>query len=206
MNEKELFIILNNYINKHFDKSINLKNLLSDIYSFTNFIETNNYEITQDIIIELIKNNNTFNSYLTLIFNRYNSKIVNGELDNIFKDELLISFIETYCSINNIEIYEKYDLEVDGYYRYDDDVKIYLQEISKIPLLSRDEEIGLLDFIGIGFENIKKSIFIAIRIFIKLGLPVLIIIYILFAIFYLGFFGNVASGDDYGAFALILFI
>ena len=157
MNEKELFIILNNYINKHFDKSINLKNLLSDIYSFTNFIETNNYEITQDIIIELIKNNNTFNSYLTLIFNRYNSKIVNGELDNIFKDELLISFIETYCSINNIEIYEKYDLEVDGYYRYDDDVKIYLQEIGKIPLLSRDEEIELMNRIKAGDVAAKNK-------------------------------------------------
>ena len=157
MNEKELFIILNNYINKYFDKSINLKNLLSDIYSFTNFIETNNYEITQDIIIELINNNNTFNSYLALIFNRYNSKIVNGELDNIFKDELLISFIETYCSINNIEIYEKYDLEVDSYYRYDDDVKIYLQEIGKIPLLSRDEEIELMNRIYAGDVAAKNK-------------------------------------------------
>ena len=51
--------------------------------------------------------------------------------------------------------------------------------------LVREEEIGILDFIGIGFSNFKKSIIIFIKIFLKIWLPIVITISIAILIFFM---------------------
>ena len=181
MNEDSLFNILNDYINNNFSGGIQYNKILIEVYFFIDFIEKNNYDLNHDLIIKLIDNNEKFNNYISLIVSKNYYKIVNGEIDNVFKDDLIIDIVEIFCSINDIEIKERYDPEIDKYYRYDDDLKIYLQEVTKIPLLSRDEEISLMKRINEGDldaknkfieSNLRLVISIAKK-YVNRGLPLL---------------------------------
>ena len=135
--------IIENYIN------IYLKNTnspsLAQVYleKLILFFKIHDYTPNPDLVFLLVKNK-TIKNLLSVIVN-YNLEIIKNEnLDDKFDDNTVL-FIETYCMINNINFIEKEDdidlSKLDSQYsKVDDSIKMYLNEIAKIPLLTYDQE------------------------------------------------------------------
>ena len=104
-------------------------------------------DLNFDQIYNLIKINENLNSLLEKIINEVNERKMN--IENIGLSEYAISLIDIYNSIFNEEtaemeavesIEDSYSIKESGY----DSVKIYLQEISKYPILPKEEQRELL--------------------------------------------------------------
>ncbi len=160
--------IINNYINNYL---ININNIDEVIKSFTklnDFLESHNFIITPDYLIELINQNPIFHKMLQIIFKNYYNQIKLGQVEELFTNNLLILAIEAYCMINNIEIKKETeeDLE-DNAIPLNDTTKLYLQEISKRPLLTLAEEQNLA-------KKIKTGDYEARQIFIESNLKLVV--------------------------------
>ena len=120
-----------------------------------------NFISNPDLFIELINNNNIFTNMIKIVYNQYKSQIISGKYDKISKSKSLISSIEIYCMINDIEIKEEDTEEIyytDGV-ESTDPVKAYLRDIAKIPLLSVEKERELALKIEQGDSN-ARSLFV----------------------------------------------
>ncbi len=159
-NPKTSFTLLNNYITA---KIINISDYINVIQSFnklSNFLETYNYIPTPDLLIELINKNNTFNQMVATVFKEHYTQIISGKVEELFNDSLLLSTINAYCMLNNIDIaktenisLENYDLTKD---KTTDSYKMYLREIEKRPLLSPEQERQLAIKIAEGDSNARE--------------------------------------------------
>ena len=140
--ENRLMETLNSYI-KNNNVSINNYNDVKNIINKINIIiEKYDYTLKPEIIINLLSNNKDFSKMIETIFNNHYNQIINGRLETITDNSTLLSIIEMYCLVNNIEKIEKYNItdeEIDDNC-LDDNFKIYLQDIKRIPLLSPKEE------------------------------------------------------------------
>ena len=162
-NEKAINII-NNYINKHYKENITYNESIKILNMLNNFLETYNYTPEFDVLIKLIKENSFISEIIKLIIKKYKNKIPINKFD-----DTILSIIEAYCIINNIELntdkeykeYEYGDIECDEENNEQilDSVNKYLNEISKIPLLSVKEEKDLTRKIVLG-DSFSRNIFI----------------------------------------------
>ncbi len=142
--EEKAFNILNNYISKNINSTLNYENAIDFLKKLNKFLLQYSYEPNLDILINLISNNIDFNNLIKIIVDTKYSVFVNFPLENIYNNDFIIQVILTYCMINNIEIYSNQNT-LDNITELDDSVSIdsvaqYLKDISIYPLLNNEEE------------------------------------------------------------------
>ena len=166
LQEKEEYKdIINTYINSSLKKANDIVDIKYEVGKFSRFITQNQIMVGPEVLTYLIQNNSIISNYLTVIFSKYQSKIEDGTYIDIFEDVTLTSLIETYASLNNIEI--KIDLDISNINEfatgtsdtdYIDSTKMYLREIGEIPLLKEDEEVRLGYRVLEGDEEARKKL------------------------------------------------
>ena len=128
-----------NLISIFIDNNFKLYNSYNDNLKETNklisFLIAIDFSDDINLITKLINKNNILNSLLAIIVKENIDIIKNGKIENIFKDEMLLSLIEVYCILNNIEIKEDYEDD----FVTDDNTRMYLKDLNK-NLLNAEEE------------------------------------------------------------------
>lgn len=135
--------IINNYANLYLSNDITYNSAIKNLYKLDKLFETYNYIPSPDVLLKLLESNEIISLSVTIIFNKYKNVIISGNLEKVFDTTTIIQLVEAYCIMNNIEIKEELENkeeETDNDYMTSDDVKMYLQEISRIPLLTPEEE------------------------------------------------------------------
>ena len=177
------FYLINDYINIEFKTVKTPYESIRQFAKLSSFLETYNYLLGPDILIELINKNVIFSEMIEVIVKKYYSKIVAGKSKNIFDNSSIILAIETYCMLKGIEIKENLDEELDysSSSVVPDNIKAYLKEIGEIDLLSDEDERDLAKKVANGDtnarekfieSNLKLVVFIAKR-YVGRGLPFL---------------------------------
>lgn len=135
--------IINNYANLYLSNDITNNSAIKNLHKLDKLFETYNYIPSPDVLLKLLESNEIISSSVTIIFNKYKNVIISGNLEKVFDTTTIIQLVEAYLIMNNIEIKEEpenKEEETDNDYMTADDVKMYLQEISRIPLLTPEEE------------------------------------------------------------------
>ncbi len=140
LNYKKAFNILNSYINQNFATMTSKEDSLKYFKKFSSFLESYNFTPDPDLLIELIEKNSLFKQMIDFIFEGYQLPIISGKIQNIFDDRLLLSIIDIYCMLNNIEVKEFDDDYENFEYDIDDSLEMYFKDISKKPLLTESQQ------------------------------------------------------------------
>ena len=177
----KMFNIINKYIDNIFKQVDNYSDALNLLEDLTAFLLECKIEINPLIFEKLLKENNLFSSCVEIIVNKNIDKIKNDDLYDIFSNDNICLIIEKYCEIHNINI----NININDFdiskIPADDSVKMYLVEISQIPLLSSDEEIELFKRMENGSKyareriiesNLKLSVWVAKK-YSGRGMPLL---------------------------------
>ena len=138
--------LLMEFISKKCTESKGYSSSVDNIYRITNYLNACSYIPTPDLIIYLLNNNSRFNNSIRAIFTEHKKTITSGKIDEITDNYLIIQGIEMYCVSNNIEIKENnIDEEKtdDGNKELLSATDAYLKDISKYPVLSKEEEYAL---------------------------------------------------------------
>lgn len=136
---------------------------LKQLKILVDFIYEINSDISVDIYIELLQSNQILSSIIKIIVDRNIDNIQKNNIENIFKNEFFVLIIQVYCMVNDIEIKDDDINENDDspnlsdYQQYDG-TKLYLNEISKLPLLSKTEEYELAIKIKNGDKKARKEL------------------------------------------------
>ncbi len=157
-NGLELF---NRYVDKNIKKETNSQKSFKKLIAFFNEF---NYYPSSDLYIAIL-NNNKIKSILSDIVEEKKSLLETNALEDIFFDDIEVAFVENYCMLNNISINQNDDLT--DY--IDDSIASYFSSI-KLPLLTKEEEINLLNRVKQGDKR-AKDIMIErnIRLVIKMA-------------------------------------
>ena len=134
-NKNKYLNLISIFIDNNYKLYNNYNDILNEINKLMSFLKLVDFSDDINLITKLINKNNILNSLLTIIVKENIDIIKNGKIENIFKDEMLLSLIEVYCILNNIEIKEDYEDD----FVTDDNTRMYLKDLNK-SLLSPEEE------------------------------------------------------------------
>ena len=134
-NKNKYLNLISIFIDNNYKLYNSYNDNLKEINKLISFLKLVDFSDDINLITKLINKNNILNSLLTIIVKENIDIIKNGKIENIFKDEMLLSLIEVYCILNNIEIKEDYEDD----FVTDDNTRMYLKDLNR-SLLSPEEE------------------------------------------------------------------
>ena len=150
--------IISNYIEFIFN-NVNLKydNAVKLLKQLSNFLEKYNFIPNPNLIIDLMNSNATFYKIVEIVYNKNKDKIIKGNLSELFNNDIIDSFIEIYCMLNNIEIDYSYDEKEIIDSNSSDALRNYLNEIGRYPLLTIEQERAMAIRINNGDNNVREK-------------------------------------------------
>lgn len=130
-NQDLCFSIINKWINDNcgdISKYTESKDL---VYRLSRLLSTVDYTLPLDVIVMLLNENDSFNNLIKLIMDHYESDIKSGRADILFgNNNTLISIIDAYCMIHDIEIAEYEGNSDDSI--VGDSMKMYLADLKNV--------------------------------------------------------------------------
>ena len=168
---KYSYNIISNYINQNVKIATTYNKNLNKLKYIVNFLQKYNFELDRNIIIEVIKNNKILSKLLEIIYIENKQKIILGESDEIFNNNIIVLLIKLYCSINNIEIVDK-DIELDIFnINNGSDFESFIKQFTNVKVLTKEEEYELFKRYKNG-DNEAKELIIKhnIKLVIKIAL------------------------------------
>ena len=153
--DKYSISILTEYVKNHFLNNSSLLNIKKNYEELKQFIDEQGIEFDEDLF-EILLNMDCIQESIETTFLKYKDDILNGNIDSRIHNTLWIQLIEFYCDKNNIEIQFKED-DFQSILS-NDSIKLYFQEINKIPLLKRKEEIELAERIKEGDLDAREKL------------------------------------------------
>lgn len=140
--EKQGIKLVSRYIDRKINDVDDYDDAIKNIKILFNMFSVLNYIPNPDIIISLIRDNETIKHILEIIVSKNIDMIKKGCANRLFNQNIMVLMIECYCELNGILI-EEVD---DNNYDYDDAFSevdpfgLYLKEINQIPLLTPQQE------------------------------------------------------------------
>lgn len=160
MNSSNYLDFVDYYINQNYSFTLNLNKILDYFKDLEEIFDNCKEMIDINELINLLKNNKKIYSLTEVAFKYYEKNIINNRINDSTDCRILISFIEAYCLINNIEIKEENVLNYDNdTINYDTDaLENYLRNIKRYKVLNRDEERDLITRAKQGDDLAKDQI------------------------------------------------
>lgn len=160
MNSSNYLDFVDYYINQNYSFTLNLNKILDYFKDLEEIFDNCKEMIDINELINLLKNNKKIYSLTEVAFKYYEKNIINNRINDSTDCRILISFIEAYCLINNIEIKEENILNYDNdIINYDTDaLENYLRNIKRYIVLNRDEERELITRAKQGDDLAKDQI------------------------------------------------
>lgn len=160
MNSSNYLDFVDYYINQNYSFTLNLNKILDYFKDLEEIFDNCKEMIDINELINLLKNNKKIYSLTEVAFKYYEKNIINNRINDSTDCRILISFIEAYCLINNIEIKEENILNYDNdTINYDTDaLENYLRNIKRYKVLNRDEERELITRAKQGDDLAKDQI------------------------------------------------
>lgn len=160
MNSSNYLDFIDYYINQNYSFTLNLNKILDYFKDLEEIFDNCKEMIDINELINLLKNNKKIYSLTEVAFKYYEKNIINNRINDSTDCRILISFIEAYCLINNIEIKEENILNYDNdIINYDTDaLENYLRNIKRYKVLNRDEERNLITRAKQGDDLAKDQI------------------------------------------------
>ena len=128
-----------NFISKKISASTNIKKNLQELIKLDKFLLDAEITLEPEDLQVLLEKSEVLSDILDSIFNKYKSFITKGKIEEIFSNQRIISVIENYCVVKDIEINDDTTYS-DKDFCSSDGVSDYLNEIGRIKLLSPEEE------------------------------------------------------------------
>lgn len=160
MNSSNYLDFVDYYINQNYSFTLNLNKILDYFKDLEEIFDNCKEMIDINELINLLKNNKKIYSLTEVAFKYYEKNIINNRINDSTDCRILISFIEAYCLINNIEIKEENILNYDNdTINFDTDaLENYLRNIKRYKVLNRDEERNLITKAKQGDDLAKDQI------------------------------------------------
>lgn len=160
MNSSNYLDFVDYYINQNYSFTLNLNKILDYFKDLEEIFDNCKEMIDINELINLLKNNKKIYSLTEVAFKYYEKNIINNRFNDSTDCRILISFIDAYCLINNIEIKEENILNYDDdIINYDTDaLENYLRNIKRYKVLNRDEERNLITRAKQGDDLAKDQI------------------------------------------------
>lgn len=160
MNSSNYLDFVDYYINQNYSFTLNLNKILDYFKDLEEIFDNCKEMIDINELINLLKNNKKIYSLTEVAFKYYEKNIINNRINDSTDCRILISFIEAYCLINNIEIKEENILNYDNdTINFDTDaLENYLRNIKRYKVLNRDEERELITRAKQGDDLAKDQI------------------------------------------------
>ena len=151
---------LDNYIKIYMKPFKKYNSALRELRRLFDMLSDMDFVLTFDFCSEIIKMNDIISDNLKVVVEKNLVMLKSMELYDVFDNDVLTMFVESYCIINRIDLFNVYDDTFDSDLEYTaDGVKNYLLEIRKIPLLTNIEEKELASRMLNG-DMVARNIFI----------------------------------------------
>ncbi|MBE6148730.1 MAG: sigma-70 family RNA polymerase sigma factor [Firmicutes bacterium] len=147
-NLKTAELIINSFIENKIGSAKSYKSALRELDKLKDFFVFWGYYPSPDLCLKLISNHERLKNILKLVVDSNIKKIQSETIDEVFENEIIFSFVNCYCILNNINIDPKVDSDEKIYESLEDQSEFsgnvditrqYFQEINK-PLLTLEEE------------------------------------------------------------------
>ena len=141
--EKDYIKVFNNYMDKKIGETTDYRQIHYELREIVDFFATINYQPSEIISIALLENNSKFSDMIGRVVKRFDKKIAQSNIEDIFFNSTMLSFVSAYAYLNNIELKTKEKIEDETSHipenetYVDDDVTLYIRSLP--PALSLDK-------------------------------------------------------------------
>ena len=137
-NEEKAIELINNFVSLNFKELNQYEDAINNI----TLMEECFINLNQEIIIKLIKNNETLNQNVKMLYEKNKKNIEKTGVERVFDNNFKQTLVSIYCMINNLSMgYINEEINLNG---LSEDIKVYLSQIANIPIATPEENVRLV--------------------------------------------------------------